>query len=155
MKLIIGILTFLFSTATAFAANDLGMDEPLKQGGFYVGKIAPGDKVTFHGERVKISEDGFFVIGLGWKYKATANIRVDHKAGGHTMHHLDVKPHVYDTEEISGLPAKYVAPPKAVQLRISRDAAEVRKARTINSDLQNFKEEMIWPVKGRISGRFG
>lgn len=155
MKFLTGLLVFLLSTATSFAENDLGIVEPLKQGGYYVGKIAGGDKVTFHGERVKISPDGYFVIGLGWKYKAKANIRVDHKAGGHTMYQLDVKPHDYDVEEINGLPSKYVAPPKAVQTRIARDAAEVRKARTTDSDLQNFKEEIIWPVKGRISGRFG
>lgn len=155
MKLITCFIFFILSSSFSFAENDLGMSEPLKQGGYYVGKITLGDKVTFHGERVKISADGFFVIALGWKYKAVANIRVDHKAGGHTMHHLDVEPHVYDTEEISGLPSKYVAPPKAVQNRIARNAAAVRAARKTDSDLQNFKEQMIWPVEGRISGRFG
>lgn len=155
MKLLSLIIFVILSTSYSFAENDLGIPEPLKQGGFYVGKITPGDKVTFHGKRVKISEEGYFVIGLGWKYKSQANIRVDHKAGGHKMYHLPVKTHVYDVEEITGLPSKYVAPPKAVQERITKDAIEVRKVRTIESDLQNFREEMIWPVKGRISGRFG
>lgn len=148
-------LIVLFIPVIAHAENDLGMKEPLKQGGYYVGKVTAGDKVTFHGERVKISPDGYFVIGLGWKYKPVANIRVDHKAGGHTMHHLDVRPHDYDVEEVSGLPPQYVAPPKEVQERIAKDAADVRAVRAINSDLQNFREEMIWPVEGRISGRFG
>lgn len=152
------VLTIIFSLCSfsfVFAENKLGMKEPLKQGGYYVGKITPGDKVTFHGERVKISSDGYFIVGLGWKYKKQANIRVDHKAGGHTMHQLDVMPHDYETEEVSGLPAKYVAPPKEVQARISKDAVDVRRVRAIESNLQNFKEEMIWPVEGRISGRFG
>jgi hypothetical protein len=148
------IIMFLMP-AMAFAENDLGMKEPLKQGGYYVGKVAVGDKVTFHGERVKTSPDGYFVIGLSWKYKPVANIRVDHMAGGHTMYHLDVLPHDYEVEEVTGLPPKYVAPPKAVQERIAKDAADVRAVRAINSDLQNFREEMIWPVEGRISGRFG
>jgi hypothetical protein len=154
MKTILSLIIILYSLP-AFAENDIGMAEPLKQGGYYVGQVVQGDKVTFHGARVKVSSDGKFVIGLGWKYKSVANIRVDHKAGGHTMYRLDVIPHEYDVEEISGLPSKYVAPPKAVQERIARDSAEVRKARTIDSDLVNFTEEMIWPVKGRISGRFG
>ncbi len=153
--IIISILIVLTTSVCAWAENALGMKEPLKQGGFYVGKVAVGDKVTFHGERVKISPDGYFVIGLGWKYKSVANIRVDHKAGGHTMYHLDVLPHDYDVEEVTGLPPKYVAPPKEVQERIAKDAADVRAVRAIDSDLQNFREEMIWPVKGRISGRFG
>ena len=155
MKLLSLIIFIIISTSHSFAENDLGIAEPLKQGGYYVGKISPGDKVTFHGKRVKVSEDGYFVFGLVWKYKSQANIRVDHKAGGHTMYHLPVKEHDYDVEEITGLPSKYVAPPKAVQERITKDAIEVIKVRTIESDLQNFREEMIWPVKGRISGRFG
>lgn len=151
----LSILVFMMSFISASAENTLGMTEPLKQGGYYVGKVSSDDKVTFHGKTVKQSADGAFVIALGWKYKEVANIRVDHKAGGHTMHHLDVVPHDYETEEISGLPAKYVAPPKAVQDRIAKDSADVRAVRAIDSDLQNFREEMIWPVKGRISGRFG
>ncbi|MCC3862303.1 M23 family metallopeptidase [Pseudemcibacter aquimaris] len=155
MKLIFGVIAFLITSIHAYADNDLGMPDTLKQGGYYVGKINPKDKVTFHGKRVKVSEDGYFVIGLGWKYKSQANIRVDHMAGGHTMYHIPVKEHDYDVEEISGLPSKYVAPPKAVQERIAKDAADVRRVRTIDSDLQNFRDDMIWPVKGRISGRFG
>lgn len=139
----------------SFAENDLGFPDTLKQGGFYVGKITPGDKITFHGERVKISEDGYFVIGLGWKYKSQANIRVDHKVGGHTMYQLPVKVHEYDVEHIEGLPPKYVTPPENLLKRIRKDAADVRKVRRVDSDLQNFREEMIWPVEGRISGRFG
>ena len=154
-SIMISLIIFVFSSAVSFAGNDLAMSEPLKQGGYYVGKVTPGDKVTFHGKRVKLSPDGYFVIGLGWKYKSVANIRVDHKAGGHSMYHLDVLPHDYETEEISGLPPKYVAPPKAVQQRIAKDAADVRAVRKVDSELQNFRQEMIWPVKGRISGRFG
>lgn len=140
---------------SAIAANGLNIQEPLKQGGYYVGQVAVGDKVTFQGKTIKTSPEGYFVIGLGWKYKEVANIRVDHKVGGHTMYHLDVLPHTYEVQEISGLPPKMVTPPKEVQDRISKDAIDVREVRAIDSDLQNFREKMIWPVKGRISGRFG
>tara|TARA_R110002096_G_scaffold266710_1_gene460341 strand:+ start:134606 stop:135415 length:810 start_codon:yes stop_codon:yes gene_type:complete len=154
-KMLFGAIIFVITAVSCYADNALGIKEPLKQGGYYVGKVVPGDKVTFHGKTVKQSVDGTFVIGLGWKYKATANIRVDHKTGGHTMHQLDVVAHDYETEEVSGLPPKYVAPPKEVQERITKDAADVRAVRALNSDLQNFRETMIWPVEGRISGRFG
>lgn len=154
-QLFLASILFMLSNALSYANNDLGIKEPLKQGGYYVGKVLPGDKVTFQGETVKTDQEGYFVIGLGWQYKAVANIRVDHKAGGFTMYHLDVEPHDYEVEEITGLPPKYVAPPKEVQERIARDAADVRAARETDSNLENFREQMIWPVKGRISGRFG
>ena len=154
-KLLLSAALFMLTIGSCYAKNSLGMCEPLKQGGYYVGKVSPGDKVTFHGKTVKQSPDGTFVIALGWKYKERANIRVDHKAGGHTMHQLDVEPHDYKTEEISGLPPQYVAPPKELQQRIARDAADVRRVRALDSDLQNFREQVIWPVEGRISGRFG
>ena len=149
------LMVFIITSIPCFAENDLNINEPLKQGGYYVGKVMLGDKVTFHGKTVKQSSDGSFVIGLGWKYKAKANIRIDHKAGGHTMYKLDVVPHDYETEEVSGLAPKYVDPPIKVQIRIARDAADVRIVRAIDSALDNFKEAIIWPVKGRISGRFG
>lgn len=154
-KLLLSAALFMLTIGSGYAENALGMREPLKQGGYYVGKVSPGDKVTFHGKTVKQSPDGTFVIALGWKYKERANIRVDYKAGGHTMHQLDVEPHDYETEEISGLPPQYVAPPKEQQQRIARDAADVRRVRAMDSDLQNFREQVIWPVEGRISGRFG
>ncbi len=154
MKKLIVVIFFLIPFSV-YAENNLGIQEPLKQGGLYVGKVAVGDKVTFHGERVKISPEGYFAFGLGWKYKDVANIRVDHKAGGHTMYHLDVIPHDYQVEEITGLPSQYVTPPQEVLNRISKDATDVRAVRTTDSDLQNFREEIIWPVEGRIVSRFG
>ena len=149
------LMVFVITSIPCLAKNGLNINEPLKQGGYYVGKVMLGDKVTFHGKTVKQSSDGSFVIGLGWKYKAKANIRVDHKAGGHTIYRLDVIPHDYETEEVSGLPPKYVDPPIKVKMRIAKDAADVRAVRAIDSSLNNFKEAIIWPVKGRISGRFG
>ena len=92
------LMVFVITSIPCLAKNGLNINEPLKQGGYYVGKVMLGDKVTFHGKTVKQSSDGSFVIGLGWKYKAKANIRVDHKAGGHTIYRLDVVPHDYETE---------------------------------------------------------
>jgi murein DD-endopeptidase MepM/ murein hydrolase activator NlpD len=155
MKYILAVLLYLSLPIMVFSAEPSPIKGPLKQGGYYVGHVERGDKVTFQGETIKLSDDGTFVIGLGWKYKKQANIRVDHKAGGYTMYHLAVISHDYQTQEITGLPPKYVSPPQDVQERITRDAMAVRKARAIDSDLQNFREKIIWPVKGRISGRFG
>ena len=36
-----------------------------KQGSFILGKTDPGTKVTIDKKRVKVSDDGYFVFGLG------------------------------------------------------------------------------------------
>ena len=60
-KMLFGAIIFVITAVSCYADNALGIKEPLKQGGYYVGKVVPGDKVTFHGKTVKQSVDGTFV----------------------------------------------------------------------------------------------
>src|SRR3546814_20502046 len=58
-------------------------------------------------------------------------------------------------ERVDGVPPKTVNPPPAIAERIRREQAQVSAARTRDDDRADFAAPFIWPVKGRISGRFG
>ena len=41
------LMVFVITSIPCLAENGLNINEPLKQGGYYVGKVMLGDKVTF------------------------------------------------------------------------------------------------------------
>ncbi len=53
------------------------------------------------------------------------------------------------------VPPKTVNPPAAIAERIKREQAQVTAARSRDDDRTDFTQTFIWPVQGRISGRFG
>ena len=61
----------------------------------------------------------------------------------------------WDVEIIEGVPPETVDPPPAVAERIAREAAAVAAARTRDDARTGFADAFAWPVRGRISGRFG
>ncbi|MDQ3206037.1 MAG: M23 family metallopeptidase, partial [Pseudomonadota bacterium] len=48
-----------------------------------------------------------------------------------------------------------VSPPPALAARIAREQAQVSAARERNDPRADFAQAFVWPVQGRISGRFG
>ena len=61
----------------------------------------------------------------------------------------------FPLERINGVPEATVNPPPEIAARIEREQAEVSAARVRDDDRSDFDATFIWPVTGRISGRFG
>lgn len=155
MKVVVCFLILILFNGMAQAGNLLGLPDELTQGGFYVGKVAPGSQIWFGKDKLKLSSDGHFAFGLNWKQGVVAKFRLINAGGEKFQQWLMVKKQKYDVQHIDGLPPKMVTPPKQVQARIKGDSARVRKARTTDSNRQDFIKSFIWPVRGRISGKFG
>ncbi len=67
-----------------------------------------------------------------------------------------IKKREYRIQRIDGLPEKKVTPPKEVYERIKRENKWIGEARTINSDLDFFKNKFILPVDNAIiTGVYG
>ena len=64
-------------------------------------------------------------------------------------------PRDFPIERIEGVPPQTVEPPPAIAERIKREQARVVAVRSRNDARDDFLETFIWPVQGRISGRFG
>src|SRR5690606_1449403 len=61
----------------------------------------------------------------------------------------------WPVERVSGVPQKTVDPPPEIAARIAREQAAVAAQRTRDDDRDDVFAGFIWPVAGRISGRFG
>ena len=132
------------------------VDGPRTQGGLLQGRVAPGSEVEFEGTPVRVSEDGWFLIGFGRDASPEAELAVSGPDGGRERLVLAVAPREYRIERIDGLPSAKVAPRDEEELaRIEREARRVAEARTLDDPRTDFRSGFRWPVTGRISGVYG
>ena len=143
---------------SAVAAQDTGvrLDGPRTQGGLLRGHVAPGSAVEFEGGPVRVSPDGWFLVGFGRDAPLEAELAVGFPDGRRERLVLGVEPREYRIERIDGLPPSKVAPRSNKDLaRIRADARMVEQARSIDEPRTDFLGGFRWPVKGRISGVYG
>jgi len=155
MKFLISVLLVFSGMSLADAKNLMGLPDQLTQGGFYVGKVAPGSRVWLGDQPLRISAEGYYAFGLPWKQGSMVKMTYEAPGGVRTPQRLAVSKQQYDVQHIDGLPPKLVTTPKERLARIAADATRVTQARATDSDSQNFTAAFIWPVRGRISGNFG
>ena len=132
----------------AAAVTDL--PSSLSQGGLVIGHAAPGTRVTVAGKPVHVGADGIFVFGAGRDETGPIEVVV-----GGAKHSLTVTPRDWPIERVEGVPPATVNPPPEIAARIQREQAEVVAARNRDDAREDFAHGFIWPVTGRISGRFG
>ena len=105
---------------------------------------------------MRVSEDGWFLIGFGRDAAPEAELVVSGSDGGRERLVLAVAPRQYRIERIDGLPAAKVAPRGEEELaRIDREARRVAGVRTRDDPRTDFRSGFRWPVTGRISGVYG
>ena len=143
---------------TAIAACDpADFTDPVRsieQGGMVTGRAPSGSTVTVQGQPVVVSSTGRYVFGVARDASGSIAIRVKSTCG-ETGYSVAVKPRNFPVERINGVPPGTANPRGAIAERIKREQALVTQARERNDDRQGYLERFIWPVKGRISGRFG
>lgn len=138
------------------ASTRIRLDGPRTPGGLLQGRVAPGSGVVFEGTPVRVSEDGWFLVGFGRDAAADAELVVSGPDGRRERLVLAVAPREYRIERIDGLPAAKVAPRDEEELaRIDREARRVAVARTLDDPRTDFRSGFQWPVTGRISGVYG
>ena len=150
------LVVALWPAATDGSAKPgIQFDGPRIQGGLVRGRVAPGSKVEFEGEPVRVSGEGWFLIGFGRDAPAKAVLSVVFPDGKRERYGLAVKPRKYRIQRIDGLPPSKVTPSKEDLVRIRKEVALVKRARTVDDPRTDFLGGFQWPVKGRISGVYG
>lgn len=126
-----------------------------QQGALVIGRTAPGATVEHAGRSVRVSPDGRFVFGIGRDATGDAVVKV--RAPGDAVQEvrIAIDPRDWPVERIDGVPPKTVDPPPAIAARIAREQAAVSAARDRDDARDDFAQPFLWPVQGRISGRFG
>ncbi|WP_293396276.1 M23 family metallopeptidase [Nevskia sp.] len=156
IRLAIGGL--LLTSASLFAAEAAPytlLKGEWEQGGLLIGKAAPGSKLSFEGQSLKLSDDGRFVIGLDRDAKPEVELRITPPGGVAVVETHDVAKREWDVQALTGIEPKFVDPPAKVQKRIAAEQVIIKRARTRDTAIDDFATPFIWPAKGRISGVFG
>lgn len=155
-RVLLSALIFLAGISAAVAAEPpLRLDGPLAQGGLVVGTTLAGGRVSLDGRPVRVSPDGMFLIGFGRDAGLEAILRITGPDGGVLTRRLAIAPGDYPIARVDGLPPAKVTPSAEDMVRIRADEALIRDARRRDSPETWFREGLIWPVSGRISGVFG
>ena len=126
-----------------------------EQGSFIIGKTDPKSKVKIDKKNIKVSDDGYFVFGLGRDRKNNVVIQVL-KGEKLKIFEKKVFKREYKIQRIDGLPEKKVTPPKEVYDRIKRENKLIGNARSIDSDLTFFTKKFVNPLdKAIVTGVYG
>ncbi|MBA3487191.1 MAG: M23 family metallopeptidase [Lysobacter sp.] len=120
-----------------------------------IGKVPPGSTVR-HGDRsLRVTPYGSVVFGIARDDAGPARVLVTLPDGRSLPAVIAVTPRDWPAETIRGVPRETVEPSPAIAARIQREQALVTAARVRDEARTGFAELFQWPVRGRISGRFG
>ncbi len=139
----------------AVPARATRLPASVQQGTLVIGATHPAAVVEYAGRTLRVSSDGRFVFGVGRDAVGPLVVRVKQPATGLVEHRIAVTPRDWPIERIDGVPPATVNPPPEIAARIAREQAQVAAARTRDDAREDFAQRFIWPVEGRISGRFG
>ena len=145
-----------YGPASAGAQDERVVFPPqVSQGALVFGKVPPGSQVRYANRALRTSGYGTVVFGVGRDETGPLRVDVITPSGRTETATLTVTARDWPVEQINGVPPKTVNPPPEIAARIEREQAQVTAARLRDDDRTDFAQAFIWPVKGRISGRFG
>ena len=144
-----------FGPVPVAAETGIRLDGPRVQGGLLRGRVPPGSTVEYEGDAVRVSADGWFLVGFGRDAPPEAELVVVRPDGRRERKALKVERREYDVQRIDGLPPSKVTPSEEDLARIREEVRIVKQARTIDDSRTDFLSGFQWPVNGRISGVYG
>lgn len=154
-SIVILFVAWLASGGTGTAGAELELVGELVQGGLVRGRVAPESAVWLDGRALRVTSDGWFVIGFGRDAPASAELSVRPPGGEERRHLLQIEPRAFPVQRIDGLPPRQVVPSEADLAKIRADASLLDAARGRDTGARGFTEQMAWPVTGPISGVYG
>ena len=126
-----------------------------QQGSMIIGTTDPGASVQYGDRRLHVSPNGRFVFAVGRDATGSTTVTVNEPVGGKQQYTINILPREWPIENINGVPPDTVNPPPEIATRIAREQSSVAAVRTRDDVREDFAQPFIWPVAGRISGRFG
>lgn len=148
-------LALLPASIPAARADIVQLDGVFVQGGYALGRVAPGTGLRYAGRDVRIAADGRFIIGFHRDEGPEVTLTLRHADGREDTRRIAIRQRNYAIQRIDGLAPDRVTPPDDTLARIRAEAALVKRARATDSPDTSFAGPFIWPVTGRISGVFG
>ncbi|KRB51586.1 peptidase M24 [Phenylobacterium sp. Root700] len=143
-------------SAPARAAEPLALAGRYQQGGFAIGRTAPGAQTYLDGQAVtRASPAGFFIIGFDRDASARSTLRV---AGseGETSRTLDIARGDFDVQRITVGPVIPGTASPELEARIAAESRRKAAAFASRSDRDDFRNGFSSPVRDfRVTARYG
>jgi murein DD-endopeptidase MepM/ murein hydrolase activator NlpD len=149
-KILILLLFFLSNNVLAVEFQGKFM-----QGHFIIGKTEPETKVLINEKKVRVTNDGYFVFGIGRDRKYNIVITLN-KDGDRQKIVKKVFKRKYNIQRIDGLPEEQVTPAEKMYAKNKKENKLIGSARNIDSNLTHFKNKFTVPVENIIiTGVYG
>nr|WP_088310556.1 M23 family metallopeptidase [Novosphingobium sp. B 225] len=135
---------------------DLALTGELTQGGYARGLAPRGiNALSFNGKPVPLGPDGRFLIAFD-RDAVPAAVLVARLADGRSVtQSLTIAKRGWQLEYIPIGPRPGTAPNEEFARRRAGELARINAARAVDHAADGWRQKFIWPVYGRISGRFG
>lgn len=137
------------------AAQRVVFPRTASQGALVFGKVPVGSIVGYGQRMLHPTPYGTVVFGIGRDETAPVRVDVQRSDGSRETAEIAITPRDWPIERVDGVPPDTVSPPPEIAARIEREQASVAAARLRDDDRTDFAQPFIWPVQGRVSGRFG
>jgi murein DD-endopeptidase MepM/ murein hydrolase activator NlpD len=136
--------------------TDFWLDRDPVQGGL-VKLVAPAGTqlVTLDGAAVPFDADGMLVIGFDRDAGTVATLTAKLFNGKLVQRRLNILPTVWRIENINTRKSGGAANDAEFEARRGPELARIGAARRIQSGSTGWRQNFIWPLRGRISGLFG
>ena len=131
------------------------LDRAPEQGSLARGIVPPGTvRLVMNGQNIDLAPDGRFLIGFGRDFDATAIIVAYKSDGTNVSERLPVAKRAWHVENLKTV-QRYSQPDAEFQARRPGELDQINAARRMAIQSDGWRQKMIWPAKGRISGFFG
>ncbi len=131
------------------------LDRVPQQGGLAHG-IAPlgTSRLVIDGRDIGFAPDRRFIVGFGRDHANNVLLTAVLADGSTVIDALSVNPTAWVIENLSTLPRRSGSDAE-FQARRPAELAQINAARKLSTTAEGWRQNFIWPVTGRISGRFG
>src|SRR5918996_5736085 len=134
------LIIFAAWLAGGATGADLELAGELVQGGLVRGRVAPDSAIWLNGRPLRVTSDGWFVLGFGRDAPASAELMVRAPTGEERRHPLQIAPRTYRVQRIDGLPPRQVAPSEEDLAKILEEAELLNAARSRDTATRGFVE---------------
>lgn len=127
----------------------------LTQGGWIRGQAPPGTVSARLGDQaLSFDSQGHFFAAFDRDAGASAELVVVTHSGSQVTASLAIAPRQWQIEHVNAA-ARPGGSSEAFMQRRAPELARIAAARALDTQAQGWRQDFIWPARGRISGRFG
>ena len=137
-------------------AEPFALAGQLIQGGWARGVVPRGTAhLALNGKPVRIAPDGRFLIAFDRDAGPISRLVAESADGTLGDYAIPIARRAWKIEHIPIGPRPGAAPSEEFARRRAAELAQINAARSIERASEGWRQKMIWPATGRLSGRFG